>query len=153
MSMIGFRLAFAWNIPIMVGNARPVRVASIPVLALLKMTAYLDRPLERERDLRDLSRIWHEYEVDGDGRFVDSILDAGVAFDEAGAFLLGRELSFRINQDERTVVELFLKKLEDENDRENTLDRMAFRGVNDWRARPEVYLACAASMRRGITGV
>ncbi len=37
-----------------------VPIAPVPVIAVLKMISYLDRPAERERDLRDLAHTSRE---------------------------------------------------------------------------------------------
>ena len=68
------------------------RVAPLPVLALIKRAASLDRPVLREKDLADLLLIMACYEAETDRRFGDDVLAAGVEYDEAGAFLLGRDL-------------------------------------------------------------
>jgi len=51
MSLVGFDLALAHCAVVPLDGATDLEVATVPVIAVLKMTAWLDRPAERERDL------------------------------------------------------------------------------------------------------
>ena len=150
MNMVGFRLVLDWNIPIAIDTGEPLRVAPVPAIALLKMAAYLDRPLERSRDLRDLAHIWDEYEYYGDGRYLAAEADATIGHESAGAFLIGHELAQRINENENSLARAFLAKMTSDTDQDNTLDRMAREGPRGRAMRPDDYLDCAAAMLRGL---
>lgn len=50
MSVDGFELLFNGQLPTIAGSAR-IHIAPIPIIALLKMVAWLDRPPDRQRDL------------------------------------------------------------------------------------------------------
>jgi predicted nucleotidyltransferase len=87
-----------------------IAVASIPVIALLKMTAYLDRPYEREKDLKDLAHILREHPPLSDERiFSDEIFSAGFDTTEAQAFILGREVAAVVDEHDRETVNAFLE--------------------------------------------
>ena len=65
---------------------RGTSVAAIPVLALLKMTAFIDKPVERARDLADLARILEGYLEDYDERrFGSEIIELGIEFEATNA--------------------------------------------------------------------
>jgi len=51
MNLLGFRLAFADAILVEIEPATHIRVASLRSIVVLKMSAYLDKPWERETDL------------------------------------------------------------------------------------------------------
>jgi predicted nucleotidyltransferase len=108
MSLEGVRLALA-SAQAMLAPDVSIAIASVPVIILLKMAAYLDRPYEREKDLRDLAHTLNEYPPTGDDRFfTDDIFSRG--FDEVRArgFILGGELRAIVNERERAVVDRFL---------------------------------------------
>ncbi|MGH9160107.1 MAG: hypothetical protein ACRD2X_08995 [Vicinamibacteraceae bacterium] len=54
--------------------------------------SYLDAPQTRQKDLGDVFTILRRYEESGERRFSDEMLDSGIQYDEAGAYLLGRDL-------------------------------------------------------------
>lgn len=114
MRVVGHRLVFEdSNVQELAPGLRML-VAPLHVLALLKIVAYLDAPELREKDLGDLLAILARYEEDGERRFSDDILDAGVQFDEAGAFLLGQDLWSRCDApEEEDAVRQFLQRVTD----------------------------------------
>lgn len=60
------------------------RIVPLVVLALLKIVAYLDDPWTRQKDLQDLITFMRSYEQDGDRKFSEDVLYAGVEYEEAG---------------------------------------------------------------------
>lgn len=92
MTVVGFEHVFADAAEYEVAPRLTSQVAPLVVLALLKIVSYLDDPHTRRKDLQDLVALMRRYEEDGDRRFGDDVLDAGVEYEEAGAFLLGRDL-------------------------------------------------------------
>lgn len=86
-----------------------IAVAPVPLIALLKMTAYLDRPFEREKDLRDLANILNEYPPNDDDRlFEDGFFDAGLTEEQRRGTILARELAELLSTEDRAVVTAFV---------------------------------------------
>jgi predicted nucleotidyltransferase len=108
MSLAGIALALADRSHLVPGEL-DITIAPVPVVALLKMAAYLDRPYERDKDLIDLAHILHEYPPNDDDRFFDdAIFDARLTEDQARGTILARELSAMVAPDDRAVVEAFI---------------------------------------------
>jgi predicted nucleotidyltransferase len=97
--------------PVALAEGVSVPVPSVPVIALLKMAAYLDRPSERDKDLKDLTHIWDSYPPAADDRFFSEDI-ASRQLDEprARAFILGAELRAIVDQQDAVVVEHFLER-------------------------------------------
>ncbi len=117
MSAVGFVEAFqsAKQKELAPGLTAPV--VSIAAFAILKISAYLDRPEERIRDMVDLIYCLTEYERSGKARFEltgTEVDDHPLYFEEAGAFLLGKEVARLAEAKTKSRVELFLGQLEDE---------------------------------------
>lgn len=73
-----------------------IAIACVPVIAILKMTAYLDRPAARTKDLQDLAYILSEYPANEDDRlYADEIFSNRFDDRQARAFVLGREIRDR----------------------------------------------------------
>jgi predicted nucleotidyltransferase len=62
MNLGGMRLALMTP-PREIAPGLLIAIASVPVIALLKMAAYLERPGDREKDLQDLCHILNEYPI------------------------------------------------------------------------------------------
>jgi predicted nucleotidyltransferase len=108
MNLAGIRGALTASTALL-GAELSIAVAPVPVIALLKMTAYLDRPYEREKDLMDLAHILREYPPLSDDRiFAGEILEAGFETTEAQAFILGREVHAVADEHDRATVYDFL---------------------------------------------
>jgi len=108
MSLIGVRLALE-EPQVEVGEGIAIAIASVPVIALLKMAAYLDQPYEREKDLQDIANILAEYpSVSDDRLFGDEIFDRGLEERQARGFILGSEIGRLANEIECAVVDRFL---------------------------------------------
>lgn len=76
------------------------------------MTAYLDRPFEREKDLRDLAHILDNYPPNDDDRlFDDEFDDTGLTEEQRRGAILARELAPLIGDDDRAVVNAFIAKM------------------------------------------
>lgn len=102
MNLTGMRLALATANRIEIESGFSIRVAPVPVIAVLKMISYLDRPAERERDLHDLAHILDKHVAPGDDRrFAPAVLDAGVAMSTpVPTFLVGISGSSRTRESE-----------------------------------------------------
>lgn len=110
MSLIGFDLAFAHSTKVHAGKTE-VLVPSAPVLALLKMRAWLDRPTERLKDLQDIAQLLCEYIGDDDDRrFEDDLFDLELEFQDVSPFALGRDLGRIVKNDHVPHVKEFLAK-------------------------------------------
>lgn len=96
-------------------NTRTVLVATVPVIAVLKMAAWLDRPGERDRDLDDLAHIMNDHlEADDIRRWEDDLINAGLPHDDQSAFALGQDVARIAQASHLAIVEGFLKAVEDE---------------------------------------
>jgi len=108
MSLVGMDLAFKYAVQYDGG----VSVAPPPVVALLKMVAFGDRPTERERDLVDVAHLLDAYVDETDERRWDETPD-GIEFDLAPAYLLGLDIARVLShEDHRRVVSRFLGQIE-----------------------------------------
>ncbi|OGC00949.1 MAG: hypothetical protein A3G35_15785 [candidate division NC10 bacterium RIFCSPLOWO2_12_FULL_66_18] len=152
-SLVGFRLAFEHGVPVPVAPDLNVKIAPTPVVLLLKMVAYLDRPGERERDLEDIGYILEEF-VGGaaPGRFSDEVLERGVAYEEVSPFLLGRKVTAIVNHAEREVVLRFLAAIEDENNPTGAQMLMARLSPPSWRRDPAEPLRRLEAFKQGFAG-
>ncbi len=93
MNLAGFDLALAHHVPVSLGPAHFIDVAIVPVVVILKMAAWLDRPAERDRDLQDLAHVFNEYlEPDASRRWEDELIEAQLAYEDQSAFALGRDI-------------------------------------------------------------
>jgi predicted nucleotidyltransferase len=107
MNVTGFELAFANGVDFAVSEST-VKVAIPPVVVLLKMIAWLDRPYEREKDLLDIARVLDAYLEDDDERhWSNSVLASGVDFADHGAFVIGRELASLANKEHLELLDAF----------------------------------------------
>ncbi len=152
MRTTGFRLVFERRRTVTEGR-RSFDVAPVPVVALLKMVAYQDAPHERERDLEDLALILVDYPPE-DSRFSAEAAEQGLSYDEAGPYLLGREMGSMANADERGAIEAFVAKALDERDPHATLAKLARAGRGRWDDQAsETATALLRALRRGLESV
>jgi predicted nucleotidyltransferase len=126
MSVVGFDHVFSKSEERDIAPGLRMKVIPIPVLTLLKIVSYLDRPAERERDVRDLGELFDRYELDNDERrFSDEVIEAEITFESSGAFLLGSDLGKICTQSEKVVVNGFIAVLKDETSRAHGVLRRA----------------------------
>ena len=86
-------------------------MAPPPVLALLKIVAYMDDPHRRRKDLMDLRSLFRHYEASSDRIFGDAIFAADLEdIEHANAFLLGLDVGAIVTDEEAEVVDAFLNK-------------------------------------------
>jgi predicted nucleotidyltransferase len=96
------------------GSELSIAVPSIPVIALLKMAAYIDQPHSRDKDLKDLAYILDEYPPLNDDRvYTLEMFDMGLDVPQVQAFILGRELRDLCPAADRTAIEHFLEMTAD----------------------------------------
>jgi len=94
MTVTGFDLAFEHQTVVEIGEGVRVAVADLPVVIILKMIAYLDRPPQRQRDVQDILAIldWHR-EGAGDRLFDERVVELDLSAAEAAAYLVGADVS------------------------------------------------------------
>lgn len=127
MGLAGVGAALA-NRTHVVSRELDITVTPLPILALLKMAAYLDRP-ERGKDLTDLAHILYEYPPNDDDRFFeDAIFDAGLTNEQARGTILARELAPLIDAEDREVVQMFMAKMH-----EDSPDWSRFVSASPWK--------------------
>lgn len=113
MNLAGFDLALRTCTQIQLEPDLALDVATVAVVAILKMAAWLDRPYERDRDLADLTWTLVEYLGDTDPRrFEDDLVHAGLPFDDQSAFALGQDVGRIAEQSHLELVERFLAAVE-----------------------------------------
>lgn len=109
MNITGFELGFEHNELVPVTDTLSVPVPSAPVIALLKMCAWLDRPSDRKKDLEDVAHLLELYVEDTDDRrFTDEMAERDLSFDKQSPFLLGHDLRQISETKHRALVADFL---------------------------------------------
>lgn len=109
MNLVGFDLALRHNVAFQLAHGASIHVATVPVIAVLKMAAFLDRPEARERDLHDLCIAFEEYVApDDERRWTPPLLECGLDFADVAAFALGHDLGGIAGPTHRSLVGRFL---------------------------------------------
>lgn len=81
-------------------------------LALDPLSAFVDRPYERLKDLKDIAHILNEYpSLDDDGLFSDEVRAMRLELGPARAFVLGVRLREMVDLRDREVVEAFFRTI------------------------------------------
>lgn len=146
--LTGLDLALKHATPLVLDNGHALRVAPLPVIVLLKMVSFLDRPRERRRDLADIAWTMHGYvgELD-ERRFEPRFNDLGVTYDETPAFLLGEDLRTILSSAQLQLVHAFLAQVEGRH-----ADDFAASGPPTWNRSAAQALRQLAAFRRGLGG-
>jgi predicted nucleotidyltransferase len=111
------------------------------------MSAYLDRPGERERDLGDLAHLIGLYvDDDDDRRFGDEVPAADLDFEDVPAFLAGRDVGAICSGAHRATLEHFLDVV---TASESAIGLMRRDGPLSWR-RDEGVRRGLGGFRRGL---
>ncbi len=141
MSLVGFEHVFTRAVPFSFAEGVQYRVAPLPVIALLKIIAFMDDQHGRGKDLLDLAELFRRYEGASDRIFSDEVFAAELKeIDYAGAFLLGMDVGAIATAEEAGVLAAFLQaqSVSDEEllelDREDMLQREALRFQEQLRA-------------------
>lgn len=141
MSLVGIRLALERAVSFEVDTGFSIRIALVPVIAVLKMISYMDRP-DRERDLHDVAHILDNYvPPDDERRFAPEVLDAGVDYEHASAYLLGSQLRGVLNAAEGERVDDFVARVRDERHPSAVQARMTRLGPSSWNDDADELLA------------
>ena len=151
MSLIGIRLALLHSQNIPIADDFKLRVAPASVITVLKMTAYLDRPADRAKDLADIGHVLEHYTADDDDRrFSSDVLGRELDFESVSAFLLGRDVGAIVQEAEREIVDTFIARVRSEGDRAATQARMLQLGPRSWRRDPQVLESRLEAFERGL---
>lgn len=117
MSLVGFDLVLSHTINKLVpGTTTEIEVANLPVLAVLKMVAWLDRPAERARDLGDIVAILEHALADEDERRWDEVHPVGASsldHEDQAAFFIGLEVARITKAAHRARIHRFLDTVAD----------------------------------------
>jgi predicted nucleotidyltransferase len=114
MTLIGLDLAFAHAEALQV-RSQHIGVAPLPVLLVLKMISWLDRP-DRTHDLQDIAQILDEWLPEGDDRrYEEDVFAASLDHDAVPPFVLGRALATILKPPHRERVARFLARVADED--------------------------------------
>jgi len=112
MNLTGFELLATSSVRLVDVGLVGIEVPPAALIALLKMSAWLDRPEERRRDLRDLAWLFDHYVDPADDRlFVGEAAELGVFDRDASTYLLGLDIGRVAEGSARGVVERFLERL------------------------------------------
>ncbi len=126
MNLVGFDHALLRSEKTELAHDLAFPVAPAAVLTLLKMAAYLDRPAERGKDLQDLVYLLTDYlSPENPRRYHDDVFRAELDYEQVSGFVLGRELQYFSDEDDREVIRRFLSRARDPEDPHGTLARMA----------------------------
>jgi predicted nucleotidyltransferase len=148
MSLEGFDVALAQSVPLVLDDEATVDLAGVAAVVLLKMVAFLDRPAQRERDLEDIAHCLRWYlEPEDDRRYDDAVLDSGVSWADASAFVLGADLRGMTEPRHRDVVRRFLAAVSEDGVH---FYRMARTGPVDFREDPEALASALRAFRQGF---
>jgi predicted nucleotidyltransferase len=128
MSTQGMLLARATAMSTRLSDGTAVFVGSLPALALLKMASFLDRPIDRQRDLADIDWLLREFVSDGADprRFDLRFGELRIEYMETPAFILGQALRHSAGPEDEHLLRRFLDEV-----RARWLDRMAREGMSD----------------------
>jgi predicted nucleotidyltransferase len=114
MSLAGIRVALEHRAH-MASNELDIALAPVPLIAMLKMAAYLDRPHDRTKDLRDLAYVLYDYPpIDDDRLFDDEVFAGGLSQEQARGMILAREIAQLIGPEDREVVARFIAKMRED---------------------------------------
>lgn len=112
MNLCGIRLVFEHSPLVEIADGVKLLVPPVPVIALLKMVAYLDRYDRTDKDLVHLAEIFDGYPDDDDDRmFTHEQAAAGLSPEEARVQVLGRELAQLVNAEEREGCRRFVGQM------------------------------------------
>ena len=117
MSLVGFEHVFADSANVWIAPELTVKIASLPVVTLLKIAAYLDNPYDREKDVEDLAAILARHEPEQARRFSDEIVMRHLNYEAVGAYWIGKDLRALCSMEEKTLVDHFISQLSEEHSR------------------------------------
>jgi predicted nucleotidyltransferase len=114
MNLTGVRQAFQSS-KVQLEVDLSIAVASVPAITIMKMSAFVDRPYEREKDLKDLAHILDDYpSLDDDGLFSDEVRAMGLELGAARGFVLGCRVRDIASERDCDVIDAFFRKVEED---------------------------------------
>ena len=160
MSVVGFEDAYlaAQHVRVRANPPLDVLVASPAGLAIMKLTAWAERPEERKRDARDLAHIIENYlDVGNYERLLEDHRDLveveNFDYVRAGARLLGRDIARIAKPETKTKIEEILARETAEDSRYRLIQAImaGSRAVVDEGKKPfDEHLAALRELRAGI---
>ena len=153
MSLLGFRHAFSSVSRLEMAPDLTIDVASVPVITLLKIVAYQERPHDRRKDLGDIAFALEHYASDDDQRrYSDEVLEAGVRYEEVSPYLLGHDLARLVNEAEGRSLMTFVSLAMGQGDGGMTQAVMLQEAsIQSWREHPDEFDAALKVFARGVT--
>jgi predicted nucleotidyltransferase len=148
MNMAGMGLAFEHAAAHTVDDY-DARVAPPHIVAVLKMTAYMDRPDDRLRDLEDIAHLLDIYVDDDSERRWDEAADVE-EFELAPAYLLGLDMAAIAADSHRELTEGFLCRVADPDHTAHA--QMRQRGPNSWNGHTDPLAKRLDAFRAGLAG-
>ncbi len=141
MSLVGFEHIFTRALPFSFAQGVQYRVAPPPVIALLKIVAFMDDQHGRKKDLLDVTELFRRYDAASDRIFSDEVFAAELEeIEYANAFLLGMDVGAIATDEEVEILSAFFQaqSISDEEllelDREDMRQREALRFQQQLRA-------------------
>lgn len=92
MSLVGFDHVFVDAVRDAIAPDLSVKIVPLPVVALLKMVAFLDNPQDREKDVEDVAAILVRHEPEDSRRFSDEVVTTHLTYEAVGAYWIGKDL-------------------------------------------------------------
>ncbi len=109
MSLVGFDHVFSGCIGVELSPGISCKVAPLPVIAFLKIAAYLEDKHRRAKDLDDLKLLLRSYATGTDRIFSEDVFNARLEdMDLANAYLLGLDIKAFAGPEELQLVETFV---------------------------------------------
>ncbi len=151
MNLTGLRCAFETALEINLDGEAVAKIASLASLGLLKMSAFLDRPGDREQDLHDLGFLLARYlEHDEARNFRLAAASPETDHQLLPAFAFGLDLARTVDPKERELVMEFLSQGLDESHPATILPRMARATDPAWSGDPNRLRLGWLSFRTGF---
>lgn len=150
MSVFGFREAQAATMLVVLPGGITVPVVTLPALALLKITAWMERRYAQPgKDAYDLLIIMRNYLDAGnhDRLYTDAahLMDHGdFDYEAAGAWLLGHDMGKLLAGDSKALVAALLEQ--------ESTPQGPLRLVGDMRTDTETLLSLLGALKSGFTG-
>jgi predicted nucleotidyltransferase len=118
LSLTGFDLALEHTQPVQLSGGTTIEVVALPVLVVLKIVAWLERPQERQKDLGDLAQILMYALEDDDERRWDAahpVCASGLDHEDQSAFFIGYEVGLIAKPPHADAIARFLAQVSDTN--------------------------------------
>jgi predicted nucleotidyltransferase len=110
MSLVGFEHIFTRALPFSFAQGVQYRVAPPPVIALLKIVAFMDDQHGRKKDLLDVTELFRRYDAASDRIFSDEVFAAELEeIEYANAFLLGMDVGAIATDEEVEILRICLE--------------------------------------------